>query len=865
MIRLARTVLLTVAVALGGPTGAMAAPNAWEGGAPAGGRVETVLLAPSNPAVGLALAGGEVYRTTDGGTSWSRITVGIRPQSRLRIVAAAVDPLDAAVLYLADRHGPERVWRSSDGGANWQRADSGLDAVPRRLTAHPSASDTVYATDDAGGVHRTTDGGTSWSRLGTIPTAHSFARHGIVIAPSAPSVIYARARDGVFVSADGGTTWSSASTGLGAVDVRALAVDPADADIAYASVAGGGLLVTSDRGAGWAAVGPGPSPFLLALAVDPATPTTLHAAAFDGVFRSTDAGVSWTEIGPDLAATFDVVNDLAVASPELRLATTRAGVLRSTDGGASWTAANLGIDRASVRGLAVAPATGRLLAAVAAGNHRIVASDDDGATWQPTDGGLPADEVPLTIALHPVDANVGFVGTVSGVYRTTDGGASWAAVPVSSSGPFAAIAVEAGTPTVVYAASQSAGVSRSTDGGDTWTLLGNGLPGAGATAIGALAAAPSAPGTLYVGPVHDGVPELRGVYRSTDGGASWSIAVGGDMTVLTRVDALTVDPADAATVYAATPSGVLRTTDAGTNWRRLPLPAAAGTIALDPAHPGVVFASDGAELWRSVDHGMSWDTLPLLVRPGPAHAVRPGRSSSSLIHGAFDRGGVATLAAATDLRITVAAPPTGLTGAAVAHDATVRNLGPYGAADVRLEMSAPPGTSVDATPSQGSCVVGAGTVECALGGLASSGTASVAIRLTVADAGALATTTTVASATTELAATDNAAAATVTILADTDGDGLADGVDPDDDGDGYSDLDETSGGQSDPLDPSSRPPDMDLDRVSDRNDNCPRNPNPQQTDRDGDGIGDACEDDELMDLLLSIIQAIGRREPASAP
>ncbi len=79
---------------------------------------------------------------------------------------------------------------------------------------------------------------------------------------------------------------------------------------------------------------------------------------------------------------------------------------------------------------------------------------------------------------------------------------------------------------------------------------------------------------------------------------------------------------------------------------------------------------------------------------------------------------------------------------------------------------------------------------------------------------------------------------------DQDDDGDGDACDRDADNDGYSDADERSGNQSNPLDPTSRPPDGDADFVGDRTDDCPAVANPEQEDHDGDARGDACDDDD---------------------
>src|SRR5439155_6256077 len=119
------------------------------------------------------------------------------------------------------------------------------------------------------------------------------------------------------------------------------------------------------------------------------------------------------------------------------------------------------------------------------------------------------------------------------------------------------------TPATLYARTNG-GVFKSTDGGADWSPVNTGLPSPN---ISALAVDPQTPATLYasVSMGSFAFPSSGAVFKSTDGGASWSAANAGLHAPI--IHALAIDPQDPATVYAGTQGGgVLKSTDRGANW-----------------------------------------------------------------------------------------------------------------------------------------------------------------------------------------------------------------------------------------------------------------------------------------------------------
>jgi photosystem II stability/assembly factor-like uncharacterized protein len=231
-----------------------------------------------------------------------------------------------------------------------------------------------------------------------------------------------------------------------------------------------------------------------------------------------------------------------------------------------------------------------------------------------------------TIVVSPVDRRIVYAGCdVGGFYRSTDSGQSWT---IQSTGLHDycvnCILPHPTDVNTIYIGAES-GVHESTDGGRTWRWLRNGFPPPSdwswTAAIGALAMDPHNPEVIYAGL---GRPFARDfgqgtVYRTTDGGAHWSVANpgGGGMAASSGVFDLVIDPARGS-IYAATDEGLYRSADNGAHWAKVDM--GIGTmrishVALCRDHPNVMYATvyptfnhppyDGG-VWRSDDGGATW-------------------------------------------------------------------------------------------------------------------------------------------------------------------------------------------------------------------------------------------------------------------
>ncbi len=537
-----------------------------------------------------------VLRSTDGGETWAEINHGLTASqgNSPLIHGLAIDPQNPSLLYAAvEGEGyPSGMFRSTDGGDSWTAINDGLETNEGSrpvyaLAMDPETPSTLYA-GTAGGVFRSTDGGDSWTAINNgIPIEEYLFVIELAIDPRNPSTVYAGTiRDGIFRSTDGGDSWAAAGGGLhtpgeGFPFILDLAVDSHDSSRLYAATRKG-VFRSVDGGGAWETDPGRLSSPVSVLAAGPQAPGLVYAGTvLAGVFRSTDGGETWTASagGPRHLAVSALAFDPGPESPVALLAATAGGVFRSTDGGESWMPRNLGLDPVAVgiSALAVDPETPSNLYLVGTepgvlhGWGAAYRSQDGGETWT---GTRISSLFALALAIDPETPSTLFVGTESGILRSTDGGDRFASVfdvcsvseleiaPSDSSWIYATCWSSVGGPARLF---------RSTDGGDGWREMNDGMP-----AVRSLAVDPEDPSLL-----HAGTFEL-GVLRSTDGGVSWTPTRGLDGA---RVEALLADPRSSTTLYAGTEArGVYRSIDRGMSWWPIPggLTAPVNALAIEP-------------------------------------------------------------------------------------------------------------------------------------------------------------------------------------------------------------------------------------------------------------------------------------------
>lgn len=603
--------LLTVlAVALAAPA-VEAGQNRWTPIGLGGGLVLALAVDPDVPGVVYAAASfGGIYRSADAGRTWQwRGAVTTALDVWTDVIVAPDDPQR---LYATTDPGfvagDGRVYTSGDGGAHWQeilRRPSGFNGV----AASPNGT-LLAATEDAE-VYRSEDGGQTWS-LVLDPETGSLQDLQLAFDPLAPETAYVGAPGGLYKSTDGGATWSRIGTGPDGQPVElvsALTFPGTQPGFLYALM-GGRLARSEDGGLTWA----GGAPVLGGnqdLAVDPADPRTVYVAGL-AVYVSHDGGDTAATLAvPDTAP---YIGHLAIAvspaAPDtLYLVVTGLGVLVSSDAGEHWTLAEqrgLTANNISSPGGFLAAPSGRLYQGEGIRQSgALFRSLDRGATWS------ALTPVPGTI-LFDLTEEAGAPNSLwaasNPLFHSTDGGASW--TPVSLSTPSSHVASPA--PRVVLAGG-GCGLQRSTNGGRTWKRFFTCAPERGEIdLIRQLGVPPGWPGAVWAElEARRSGQSTRKVLLSLDSGKTWrTLTQSTSASILLRVAAAR------RVIYLQGNNTLQRSDDAGATWAPVAVPGPFLSVAVDAANPEIVYlATNNRGVLRSTNGGGTWSEINAGLAP----------------------------------------------------------------------------------------------------------------------------------------------------------------------------------------------------------------------------------------------------------
>ena len=317
------------------------------------GRIGYILPHPTDPnTVYIAAAGGGVWRTSDGGNTWTPLTDNL---PTLSSGALAFAPNDPNVIYYGTGElnycdwsclPGEGLFKSTDGGATWTQiaTASEVGEYIDQIWVRPDNPDVIFIASDIGLV-RSTDGGNTWSLVITTNNVNSIA-----VRSDNPYVMFAGVYGaGVYKSTDGGSTWSQITSlptsGIRRVEV---AISPSNPDVVYASFSDiywnlRGLYKSTDGGATWTQLSGAPNylssygDYGHVVSVHPTGPDTVFVGGFY-VYRSLDGGSSWTDI-TDRGSNGRVhhnVHHMAWGADGALYVASDGGIWRSYDLGNSW-------------------------------------------------------------------------------------------------------------------------------------------------------------------------------------------------------------------------------------------------------------------------------------------------------------------------------------------------------------------------------------------------------------------------------------------------------------------------------------------------------------------------------------------------
>jgi photosystem II stability/assembly factor-like uncharacterized protein len=334
-------------------------------------------------------AGGGVWKTSNGGVTWQSVSSGLGSET---VGDLAVAPSDSNIVWvgtgeknsLRSQFWGDGVYKSTDGAKSWTKMGLADSRSIGRIVIHPTGPDTVYVAalghlwgaNPERGVYKTTDGGKTWNRVLFVNDTTGFVD--LEMDPSDPNTLYAAAwhrlrwggshmegvgaGSGLYKTTDGGKTWTrltdpAKKNGLPADRLGriGIAISPQNPKLVFA-------MIQVDRGI-----------------VDPAQ------GRFGGVFRSSDAGATWTQVNDLQAIPHYYYNEIWIdAADSQHVYVNAAPLMESKDGGKSFAPESL----ARVHG-------------------------DHHALW-----------------FDPRDAGHRILGNDGGAYVTFDGGKAWWHMPI---------------------------------------------------------------------------------------------------------------------------------------------------------------------------------------------------------------------------------------------------------------------------------------------------------------------------------------------------------------------------------------------------------------------------------------------------
>ncbi len=557
----------------------------WSGYADASGRVSSIIVDPLDAhRAYIAGAQGGVWRTTDGGISWTPLTDHL---SSLASGALAFDPLNPDVIYYGtgeqhysgDSFYGDGLFKTTDGGTTWSKiaTKATVGSYIARIIVKPANSDTIHLASDRGYL-RSTDGGNSWSLILNPSQCNDLA-----VSPMTPNVVFAAfLREGIYRSTNSGADWVKLTNGLpsGGFARINMAISTSG-NVLYASFVNdttGGLLgmyKTTDGGDSW---------FNL-----PNTPNYLGGQGwYDNciIVDPTDSNICYA------GGVFPYGGDIY-------------GLIRTTDGGNSWADITIGIDGSQLHPdqhcLAIGP-DGTLWV----GN--------DGGVWKTTDNGqhwinlnnnLGLTQF-YTLGIHPTDSTFLLGGNQDNGTVRYEGNLGWPQVMGGDGGP---VAIEWDSPNIYYTTYVRMTYLTKWDNG-TYIADVTG-PWSGERASwcnGPLVVDPNQPNTLLVGTYR--------VWRTTDSGASWD-SISNDLTGGGVLRALAVAQGNSNIIYTGSSDGrVYLTTDGGATWnpRYSGLPwAPIPDIVLHPSNWQIAYLcvdrSSGGRVYRTTNAGVDWTDI----------------------------------------------------------------------------------------------------------------------------------------------------------------------------------------------------------------------------------------------------------------
>ena len=556
---------------------------------------------------GIAIGeGGSILRTTDGGSSWSLID----NERYGHLYSLAFADIDRGIIV-----GDSIILRTRNGGQSWERIIHPERANLFQVTASNSGTLLAIASDRAT-LHRSTDDGETWT-TSRIDTARGVNRLAFVDDSIVVAGIGNHQRDSsaaIYRSTDTGSSWSRVAT-LPESIVTDFSFTTAGVGIA---AAGRSIYATDDRGASWRPISPPLDNGLLGGATLIGTNGVMATSSRGTGFRSSDMGTTWDTVSIDASpgsTGYIAIGKIVMIDTLKGFANGYAGkMFRTDDGGRSW-------DRVlPIRQLPAyycvefgAPGQG----VIVGDTGTVLHSEDGGRSWDSIASGTTQrlNAVALTATGN------GFIVGDSGVMlRTRDGGRSWSKLNRPTSENYRSVDIFDAEHAM--AVSNSRTIISTSDGGDHWDVV---YPqGSSENRLDDI---------VMIGPRTAIATGTWIVVRTIDGGGTWSReSVGAvDLLQIEFIDSLCGYATGYWNSWDVTgPPIAFRTTDGGGTWLlgditndpRYDFGYLRMMNALEPLGPGKAIAIGSEGFYQTSDTGRTW----AIVGPPPTWFMSMART-----------------------------------------------------------------------------------------------------------------------------------------------------------------------------------------------------------------------------------------------
>lgn len=500
--------------------------------------ISAILLDPDNPNtiyIGTGDCDGAdnysigVLKSTDGGDTWNTTGLDWTSQNQRLIYNMVFDPDNSDIILLASNNG---IYRSLNAGSSWTQEISGSF---RDIDFHPDGTTNTYYATTTDDIYRSTNNGDTWSNIETISGANRLT---IATTEDNSDYLYVLASSGsnngllgIYRSTDGGDTFSEQVSG-------------SDINLLGWSSAG-----TDTGGQGW---------YDLVIAADPNDAEVIHVGGVNH-WKSTDGGVNWT-----IKSHWSGSGAVAVHADKHLLeynGTTLwegndGGIYRTTDGGDTWIDETSDMVISQMYRVGIAETDERIMAGLQDNGSKLRNNDSN---WTDEVGGDGMD-----CAINPTNSDV------------------------------------------LYACIQNGNLRRSTNAGASWTDIRSNIPGSPTGAwVTPYLLDPSNPSTVIAG--------YRSVWKSTNQGNSWTNI--GDNISPFNLNYLAISPTDANYIYAGRGSTMYRTSDGGDNWETISTPGSStAMVKVSPSNPETIYAvrssfSAGNKVYKSTNAGDTWTNI----------------------------------------------------------------------------------------------------------------------------------------------------------------------------------------------------------------------------------------------------------------